>query len=142
MKSVVLSLLLLTASQSLLAAQAVADGSIYRIGFPSLSLDSASGERVDTIELVASCAEFRGISLVPRDWSVNMLSPSGGEARLTAGAGHGINMLVKLSALDDVISIEVQDAECFKISGVVKTSGAREDKTYTLAPTQFTYSHD
>jgi hypothetical protein len=142
MQSVVLSLLLLTASQSLLAAQAVTDGNTYRIEFPSLSLDSASGERVDTIELVATCAEFRGISLVPRDWSVNILSPGGGEARLTAGAGHGINMLVKLAPFDRVISVEVQDAACFRISGVVKTSSAKGDKTYTLAPAQFTYAHD
>jgi hypothetical protein len=142
MRSVILSLLLLTASQNLLAAQAVEDGRTYRIGFPDLSFDAANGERVESLELLAGCAEFRGISLVPRDWSVDLSSPSGGEARLTTDAGHGINMLTRLAPFNGVISIEVQDSGCFKVSGIVKTSSGKGDKEYKLSPNQFTYTHD
>jgi hypothetical protein len=142
MKAVVLSLLLLAASQSLPAAQEVAEGHIYRIGFPSLSFDSTNGERVEAVELVAACAEFRGMSSVPRDWSVQILSPSGGVARLTTDAGHGINMLTRLAPFNGVISIEVQESACFKVSGRVKTSSGKGDKDYKIAPDQFTYSKD
>lgn len=90
-----------------------------KIHFPQLSLSADKGHRVEAIELTATCGSFHGVRNIPRDWTVEVASPSGGKSRFKASAGHGATMLWKLEPWDDGIELNIEDRRCFRIDAVV-----------------------
>ena len=111
-----------------LAAEAVKRQRLY---WPQLALSKDRGERVESIELEMTCGRFRGISNVPNDWSVEVVSPSSEVTHLRASASHGVSMLWSLRELDGSIVVAVKEPSCFDISGVVTVAvGGDSRKTY------------
>ncbi len=99
----------------------------YRIFFPRLPLSSSEGERVDRIEMSMTCGSFRAISVIPEDWSVEVVSPSSARTRLLADAGHGSSALWSLDQLQGAVTISVDEAECFDLSA--KITAAMQDSS-------------
>jgi hypothetical protein len=91
----------------------------HRLYWPQLAISKANGERVDAIAVEMKCGRFRGVSTIPNDWSVEVLSPSSEVTHLRASAGHGASMLWNLREWDGSIVVSVEDSECFDISASV-----------------------
>ena len=128
-----------TAIVVLLSALSVvteAGGSRLRLFWPALTLDTANGERIDSIEIRAVSARFRGITNIPNDWSVDIASPSSAVSTLRAYAGHGATTLRDLSELDGSI---VLDGDSDDITCTIKTTNDGREihlkrKDFTLRP--------
>jgi hypothetical protein len=90
-----------------------------RLYWPQLALSKDRGERVESIEIEMACGRFRGVSNIPDDWSLEVVSPSSEVSHLRASAGHGGSMLWNLREMDGSISIAVRDPGCFDISATV-----------------------
>ena len=105
---------------------------LYILGLPHLKLASEYGERISAIEIEMSCGRFRGVTNIPDDWSMQVVSPSSEETRLRAKAGHGSAALWSLHALDRAIKIQITQPECFKISAQITADRSSTSRTITL----------
>ena len=90
-----------------------------RVFWPKIVLANDAGERIDSIEITMSCGRFRGMSNIPNDWSVEVISPSSEVTTLKASAGHGATALWNMRELDGVIAVLIKEPACFDISAVV-----------------------
>ena len=106
--------------------------STYLLYWPKLKLDTEQGERIDGIKVVVTCGKFRTIAEIPNDWSVSVGSPSGGEAKLEASSGHGSTALWNMHKWDGVISIVVNNPECFSIAAEVIAAKEASSRTILL----------
>ena len=132
MRNVAATICVVTALTAALA-EAAEFRSAQRIYWPKLMLFSSRGERIEAIDIVMTCGRFRGISKIPDDWSIEVVSPSSEVTRLHASAGHGATMLWSLAALDGSISIAARDSSCLKISATIKVDvGGESSKIYQL----------
>jgi len=125
------AILLIVGSSALAAAPG-----LYRLDFPSLHLSSESGERVSRLDVEVTCGRFRGISNIPDDWSVEVVSPSSEQTSLHAEAGHGSAWLWNLQPLDGAIRVEVKDRDCFTISAKVRAETGSSDRTISFSAKQ------
>ena len=104
-----------------------------RLYWPQLALSRDRGERVKSVEIEMACGRFRGVSNIPDDWSLQVVSPSSEVSHLRASAGHGATMLWNLRELDGAITIAVHEPTCFDISATVTVDIAGEsEKKYTF----------
>ena len=71
-----------------------------RLYWPQLAIAKDRGERVEAIAVEMKCGRFRGVSSIPNDWSVEVISPSSEITQLRASAGHGVSMLWSLREWD------------------------------------------
>jgi len=102
-----------------LSAAAYADGTRFKIYWPSIALDSANGERIESVEIRLVGARFRGVLNIPDDWSLEIVSPSSAVTTLRASAGHGATTLWNLEPLDGSIVLDEKGSE---ISVTIKTT--------------------
>jgi hypothetical protein len=111
----------LTVAALLTAAPVVAAEAAkhQRLYWPQLALSKDRGERVESIAVEITCARFRGISNIPNDWNVEVVSPSSEVSHLRASAGHGATMLWSLREWDGSIILSGSEASCFDISASV-----------------------
>jgi len=87
--------------------------------FPHLALSKDRGERVEAISVEMTCGRYRGISTIPKGWSVEMVGPSSEVTHLRASADHGTSELWSLRQWDGSIVISVEIPECFDVSASV-----------------------
>lgn len=109
---------------------------IYRLESPAPRLASDDGERIYKLEIHVTCGRFRGITNIPDDWSVEVISPESEQTTLRAEAGHGAASLWNLQPLDGAIRIEVKDWECFTISALVQAEEASSRRTISWVGSQ------
>ncbi len=118
------------ATSPALATEAVERQRLY---WPQLALSKDRGERVEAIAVEMKCGRFRGVSNIPDDWSVEVISPSSEVTHLRASAGHGSSMLWNLREWDGAIVISGKESECFDISASVTVDLAGQStKEYKL----------
>ena len=108
----------------------------YRIFFPRVDLNSTKGERVDRIELSMTCGSFRAVSVIPEDWSLEVVSPSSARTRLSANAGHGSSALGSLDKLQGAVTISVDEAECFDLSAKITVAMQDSSRVVELPRSQ------
>jgi hypothetical protein len=102
-----------------------------RLYWPKLALSKDRGERVEAIEIEMACGRFRGVSNIPDDWSVEVVSPSSEVTHLRASAGHGTSMLWSLREWDGSIVIAAREPSCLEISATVTVDiGGQSQKKY------------
>ena len=101
--SAILKLVLLAAVLSLIP-QARPE-SRYRVYFPTLSLSSQDGERIESLEVVLNGGRFCGVSSIPKDWSIQVVSPSSARTVFRASAGHGSTALWNLDEFQGSIAV-------------------------------------
>ncbi len=106
-------------------SEALRTGHRYRLFFPSITLDTANGERIESVEVTVSCGRFRALTVIPNDWSAEVVSPMSDETILRASAGHGATTLWNMRDWDGTIIISVEDASCFNISATVGTTASQ-----------------
>jgi hypothetical protein len=104
------------------APRSLATGSRVRVFFPKVKLVSADGERIQALEIKMACGRFRGVSNIPNDWSMTVVSPVSEQTTLRAAAGHGATTLWHLEELDGAVTVSVQEASCFDISATVSST--------------------
>lgn len=97
-------------------------GHQYRLFFPDITLAIADGERIESVEVTVSCGRFRALSVIPKDWSANVVSPMSEETTLQASAGHGATTLWSIRELDGAITVSVEEVSCFEITATVRTT--------------------
>ena len=107
--------------------EALKTGHRYRLFFPPLSLATADGERIESVEVTMTCGRFRAITVIPDDWSAEVIGPSSERTVFRASCGHGSSALWSLRDLDGVIVITIGDVSCFEISAKV-VSAASDDE--------------
>ena len=101
---------------------ALKTGHQYRLFFPDFTLATADGERIQSVEVTVSCGRFRALTVIPNDWSANVVSPVSEETTLQASAGHGATTLGSIRELDGAITVSVEEASCFEITATVGTT--------------------
>lgn len=136
MRTMLVAIVIVICSSISAEAHAKPSASRYRLFFPHLPLASDEGERVTDIELVQSCGDFWGLTGIPKDWSVEIISPSSGTAVLKASAGHGASSLFKLEAWNGVIHMADANPRCKDIDVLVKTEARAGKKEYRLSGNQ------
>ena len=94
-------------------------GHQYRLFFPEIPFSASDGERIEKIEVSMSCGQFRGVAVIPSDWSLKVVSPVSMKTKLIADAGHGSTALWDLHELKGSISILVEELSCFDITVVI-----------------------
>ncbi|HXS52890.1 MAG TPA: hypothetical protein VN782_10200 [Usitatibacter sp.] len=126
---------LLTTAAMLAASHAVAAEAQkpQRLYWPHLALSKDRGERIDSFEIQVTCGEFRGVSNIPKDWSLEVVSPSSGITHLRASAGHGAAMIWSLRKMEGSISIGAIDPSCFDISAQVVVDSSGQEKKYKFS---------
>ncbi|MFZ6710171.1 hypothetical protein [Undibacterium sp. TC9W] len=104
--------------------------STFRVFFPRLVLAVEDGERVTQLKLTQTCGEFWGLSGIPKDWGVEIVSPSSGSASLHATAGHGASSLFDLKKWNGVIQISGTHSRCQDLNAVITTEAGERRKEY------------
>jgi len=103
----------------------------YRtVSFPRVAL--SEGERIDSVEVVISCARFTAINHIPNDWSAEVVSPVSEVSTFKASAGHGSTSLWSSRDLDDFITILVCGPSCFTIKATMTASTAEKERTLSF----------
>jgi len=110
----------------------IADHYFRNVSFPNITL--AAGERIESVEVIISCARFTAIRHIPNDWSVGVTSPVSEVSTLEANAGHGSSSLGNSRDLDDFITIRICDPSGFNIKGTATV--VTGDSVRSLAFTQ------
>jgi hypothetical protein len=100
-------------------------GDRYRLFFPPITLATADGERIESVEVTMSCGRFRSLTDIPSDWSAHVISPVSEVTTLQAIAGHGSTTLWSMQDWNGSISISVEDACCFDVTAVVGTTASK-----------------
>jgi hypothetical protein len=120
----------------MLAASPVATAEVvkrHRLYWPQLALSKDRGERIDAIEVQMSCGRFRGVSNIPNDWSLEVVSPLSERTTLRASAGHGATTIWSLREMDGSIIISGVESSCFDISAEVTVDiGGEGTKKYNF----------
>ncbi len=94
MKKTVLVILIILAVSlagiALSSAWAEGNDHYYQIvSFPSISLKTDQGKRIDSIKIVTCFGRFATINLIAKDWSAKVVSPVSEETMLSMTAGDG-----------------------------------------------------
>lgn len=85
----------------------------HLLSFPPLAL--APGERIEAVEIVATCARFRKVPRIFDDWGLEVSIPESEVSTLTATAGHGTSMLDDATALHGFVTLAVVAPACFDV---------------------------
>jgi hypothetical protein len=115
----------------------------YRVIFPPIKLATAEGERIQSVEVTVTCGSFDALSVIPDDWSVEVVSPVSERTTLRTSAGHGSSTLWSLRDLDGAIAVSVKDLSCFDITATVGTTAGEHRFTRSdlvLRPCRLTRS--
>ncbi|MFZ6638453.1 hypothetical protein ACO0LL_01865 [Undibacterium sp. TC4M20W] len=123
----------IAASGLCMATANAAPASILRLYLPWLALAREDGERLTELKLTQACGEFWGLAGIPKDWSVEIISPSSGTAVLHASAGHGASSLFDVRAWNGVVRIAGAHASCKDLSVVLVTETGDRRKEYQLS---------
>lgn len=108
----------------------------YRnVSFPKVTL--ATGERIESVEVVISCARFTAIRHIPNDWSVGVTSPVSEVSTLEANAGHGSSSLGNSRDFDNFITIKVCDPAGFDIKGTAVVVVGDSQRTVAFTRNDF-----
>lgn len=113
-------------------------GHSYRILFPEIHLSASDGERIEKIEVAMSCGQFRGVSVIPSDWSLEVVSPESMKTTLSAEAGHGSAALWDLHELNGSISVLIEEPSCFDITAVVVSATEEHTNRHQFSRAQIT----
>lgn len=106
-------------------------GHYYRtLSIPRVAL--SEGERIDSVEVVISCARFTSINHIPNDWSAEVVSPVSEVSTFKAEAGHGSTSLWSTRDLDDFVTIMVCESSCFSIKATMTASTAEKGRTISF----------
>jgi hypothetical protein len=100
------------------------------VSLPPIAL--ADGERIESVEVVISCARFRAINRIPNDWSVEVVSPVSEVSTFKATAGHGSTSLWSGSDLDDFVTIMICEPDCFDIKAKVGIFVGEHERTVSF----------
>jgi len=106
----------------------------YRtVSFPAVAL--SEGERIQSVEIVITCARFTDINGIPNDWSAEVVSPIAEVSTFRASAGHGMSAVARSSALDDLITIYVNDGvePCFSIKASMTAFVGEKERTISFS---------
>ena len=103
-------------------SDAVMSGHRYGLFFPHTPLATADGERIESVEITVACGRFRALTVIPDDWSVEVVSPMSEKTIFRAYAGHGSSTLWSIRDLDGAITVSVEEASCFDITATVSTT--------------------
>ncbi len=104
----------------------VKSGGRYRVFFPKLQLAVGKGERITWLQVRVYCGRFRAVAQIPDDWSLEVGVPISGRTSLSASAGSDSAALRRLSELDGVVAVSVEDASCFDIAASVQSQIPQE----------------
>jgi len=115
--------------------EALKTGHEYRLFFPAITLATADAERIESVVVTLSCASFRAVTLIPNDWSEEVISPVSERTEFRASCGHGSSALWNLRDLDGSIVILVGDASCFDISAMVVSTTSDHERRHQLSQT-------
>lgn len=110
-----------------------ADDRFYDLSLPRMPL--AEGERIESVEIVASCTRFVAINRIPNDWSVEVASPVAEVTTLKATAGHGVSSLWDSRDFDDFITMRIF-RECFDIKVTIVVFIGEKRRTLSLAQSE------
>ena len=125
MRTIILSAVFLTCLTGCAShREELLTGHRYRLFFPDIALNTAEGERIESVGVTVSCGRFRAITVIPNDWSVEVVSPSSEVTTLRASAGHGSSTIWSLRDLDGAFVISLGEKACFDISATVSTSAS------------------
>ncbi len=103
-----------------------------RLYWPVLALSKDRGERISAIEVQMTCGRFRGVSNIPNDWSLEVVSPSSERTSLRATAGHGATMIWSLGEMNGAINVVVTEPSCFDISAQVTVDASGQERKYNF----------
>jgi len=125
MRAIAFSIFLLTCMTGCVShREALTAGHRYRLFFPHIALATADGERIESVEVTVSCGRFRALTIIPDDWSAEVVSPSSEHTTLRASAGHGSSTLWSIRDLDGAITVSVEELSCFEITATVGTTAS------------------
>src|SRR5712691_5426516 len=93
-------------------ATASPDEALVRLYFPNLQLDRKTGERIESLSVKMTCGRFRGVAVIPADWSLSVSSPGSEQSSLRAEAGHGSTALWSLDELQGSIAVSGASESC------------------------------
>jgi|ERR1043166_3733443 hypothetical protein len=125
MRTVALSMILLSCITGCAShRETLTAGHRYRLYFPHITLATADGERVESVEVNVSCGRIRALTVIPDDWSAAVVSPTSEKSTLRASAGHGTSTLWSIRDLDGAITVSVKEASCFDITATVRTTAS------------------
>ena len=85
----------------------------HRLSFPRIEL--APGERIEAIEIIATCARFRSVPRIFDDWGLEVSIPESEVSTLTAIAGHGTSMLDDPAGLQTFAVLSIVAPQCFDL---------------------------
>jgi hypothetical protein len=125
MRTAALSIFLLTCMTGCASyRETLVAGHRYRLFFPHIVLATADGERIESVEVTVSCGRFRAFTVIPDDWSADVVSPMSEQTTLRASAGHGSSTLRSIRDLDGAIAVSVEESSCFEITATVGTTAS------------------
>lgn len=124
-RTLILGIVILTCTTGCVShREALLTGHLYRLYFPRITLATVDGERIESVEVTVSCGRFRSLTVIPNDWSAEVVSPMSEKTIFRAGAGHGVSTLWSLRDLDGAVTISVEEASCFDITATVGTTAS------------------
>lgn len=103
------------------------------VSFPVVALSQE--ERIESVEVVITCARFTAINHIPNDWSAEVVSSISEVSTFRASAGHGMSALENIRALDDFITIYVNEGveSCFSIKAKLSVFSADKERTISFS---------
>jgi len=119
-----LSLIAIVLSGLLTVRADVARTVVRVIHFPDVALKKEAGERIQSFEIVLSCASFDRVEKIPEDWSIVVSSPVSAVSRCRGESGHGASYLDSARDLDGIVAIrmKLEDCGCFDVSATIHTT--------------------
>jgi hypothetical protein len=132
MHILLLSIFLLTCTSGCASHRGVLmTGHQYRLFFPPITLATKDGERIESVEVTVSCGRFRAFTVIPNDWSAEVVSPMSEQTTLRASAGHGSSTLLSIRDLNGAITVSMEEVSCFDITARVGTTAS--EHRFTLS---------
>jgi len=91
MRAAALSIFLLTCMTGCASyRETLVAGHRYRLFFPHIVLATADGERIESVEVTVSCGRFRALTVIPDDWSADVVSPMSEQTTLRQARVMGL----------------------------------------------------
>jgi hypothetical protein len=112
----------------------VADHYYRTVSFPRVAL--SDGERIESVEVIISCARFTAVNRIPNDWSAEVVSPVSEVSTLKATAGHGSTSLWSSRDLDEFITIMVCEPSCFTIKATMVAFVGEQERTISFTQSE------